>query len=88
MPTRRSELCHERDELHHLRSWGWAFVVTHGVLTSPPFGFVRKRGTEETVFTFPVTSPLLALASVHGQGLGRFLFQDKISGRHRHLLLS
>ena len=54
-------------------------MVTHGVLASPPFGFIRKQIAEETVVTLPVTSPLLALASAHGQGLGRFLFQGKHS---------
>ena len=63
-------------------------MVTHGVLASPPFGFIRKQIAEETVFTLPVTSPLLALASAHGQGLGRFLFQGKHSDRYKHLLLS
>ena len=66
----------------------WTLVVSHGVITSPLFGFVKKQVAEETVFTLPVTSPLLALASAHGQGLCRFLFQDRLSGRHKHLLPS
>ena len=39
-----------------------------------PFWFCEEV---ETVFTLPVASPLLALASAPFQGLGRFLFQDQ-----------